>query len=53
MNLANQILEGLVCIKGEVGKDFIFYETVLEMMKRVGMSNPYRNPDKPIWRIFR
>jgi len=53
MNLIDQILEGLVCLKGEVGKDFIFYETLLELMRRVGMANPYRNPDKLIWRIFK
>ena len=43
MNLVDQILEGFVCLKGKEGKDFIYYETLLEMMRRAGMSNPYRS----------
>lgn len=45
MNLIDQILEGFVCLKGEEGKDFIFYEALLEMMRRLNIANPYRNPD--------
>ena len=43
MNLNDQIFEGLVCLKGEEGEDFIYYETLLEVMRRAGVSNPYRN----------
>ena len=43
MDLIDQILEGLVCLRGEEGEDFDYYETLLKIMKRIDMLNPYRN----------
>ena len=43
MNLVDQILEGFVCLKGEEGEDFIYYETLLEMLRMAGVPNPHRN----------
>ncbi len=52
MNIVDQILEGLNCLIGEEGKDFIFYETLERLRERDGVASPYRNPDKTIWSIY-
>ena len=41
--LSDQILEGLVCLKGEEGEDFAYYETLVGLMGKLGVANPYRN----------
>lgn len=40
--LVNQILEGMICLFGEDGNDFIYYETLLRWMENFGLENTYR-----------
>ncbi|MBA7499231.1 hypothetical protein ES704_01971 [subsurface metagenome] len=44
---------GLICLTGKAGgQHWFYYETACSLAEKLGMSNPYRNPDRTLARLI-
>lgn len=44
---------GLICLTGEAGgQHWDYYETVCSLTKKLGWTNPYRNPNRTLARLI-